>query len=58
MMLSRATRSLGGRCFSTTEIPPFSCLDIRVGKIVRAEVVDESDKLFKSKIDVGKRKHV
>ena len=52
MMLSRATRSLGRRFFSTTEIS-FSCLDIRVGKIIQAEIVDESDKLFKSRIDVG-----
>ena len=49
MMMMRAT---GRRYLCTTEIP-FSCLDIRVGKIVRAELVDESDKLFKSRIDVG-----
>ena len=48
-------RSVMRRFMSASSTPELSlnCLDIRVGRIVQAEVVDESDKLFKSRIDVG-----
>ena len=31
----------------------FSCLDIRVGRIVDVEIVNDSEKLYRSDIDVG-----